>query len=133
MHMMSKKKNSGEMDTVRRSRAPAVVSTANRKFKTHEEAQVFVHDLNLFVIVQVLDGTPAVPSFGKLCEEHGYFYEWVSGQKPRFDQTREDNYLQNGQFRTSCCSRVVIQFWYQFVLNIDVAGHVLIRSSRSAT
>ena len=44
---------------------------------------MFVHDLNLFVTVQVLDETPAVLSLGKLCEDHGYFYEWVSGQKPR--------------------------------------------------
>ena len=46
-------------------------------------AQVFVHDLNLFVTVQFLEETPAVLSLGKLCEDHGYFYQWVSGQKPR--------------------------------------------------
>ena len=26
---------------------------------------------------------PAVPSPGELCEEHGYTYEWASGQKPQ--------------------------------------------------
>ena len=50
---------------------------------THEEATVFVHDLNLFVTVQPLQETLAVLSLGKLCEDHGYSYEWVSGQKPR--------------------------------------------------
>ena len=44
---------------------------------------MFVHDLNLFVTVQLLNETPAVLSLGKLCEDHGYSYEWVSGQKPR--------------------------------------------------
>ena len=49
----------------------------------HEEAQVFVLDLNLFVTVLLLEETPAVLSLGNLCEDHGYSFEWVSGQKPR--------------------------------------------------
>ena len=52
------------------------------KCKWNEEAQVFGHDLGLFVTVQLLEETPAVLSLGKLCSEHGYFYEWVNGQKP---------------------------------------------------
>ena len=44
---------------------------------------MYVHDLDLFVTVQLLEETPAVPQPGKLCEDHGYSYEWVSGQKPR--------------------------------------------------
>ena len=47
------------------------------------EAQENVHDLDPFVTVQILDERPAVLSLVKLCEEHGYTYEWVSGQKPR--------------------------------------------------
>ena len=58
MHMMSKKElSSGEMDTVKRSRTPTVVLTAHGEVQTHEEAQVFVHDLNLFVTMQLLDNT----------------------------------------------------------------------------
>ena len=60
-----------------------VVLTANGEAHTHEEAQVFAHDLNLFVTVRLLEETPAVLSLGKLCEDHGYSYEWVNGQKPR--------------------------------------------------
>ena len=45
------------------------------KFKTNEEAQVFVHDLGLFVTVQLLEETPAVLALGKLCKEHGYSYD----------------------------------------------------------
>ena len=47
----------------------------------------------LFVTVQVLDETPAVLSPGNLCEDHGYSYEWVSGQKPRLTQDGK-TYLQ---------------------------------------
>ena len=60
-----------------------MVLAANSEVQTNEEAQVYVHDLDLFVTVQLLEETPAVPSLGKLCDDHGYSYEWVSGQKPR--------------------------------------------------
>ena len=73
MHMMSKKElSSEEMGTVKRSRTPTVVLTANGEVHTHEEAQVFVHETNLFVTVQSLEETPAVLSLGTLCEDHGY-------------------------------------------------------------
>ena len=56
------------------SRTSTVVLTANGEVQTHEDAQVFVHDVNLFVTVQLLNETPAVLSLGKL-EDHGYSYE----------------------------------------------------------
>ena len=31
---------------------------------------------------KVLENTLAVLSLGKLCDEHGYSYEWINGQKP---------------------------------------------------
>ena len=71
MHMMSiKELSSDELDTVRRSRNPTVVLTANWEVHTNEEAQVYVHDLNLFVTVQLLEEKPAVLSLGKLCADH---------------------------------------------------------------
>ena len=70
------------METLQRSRNPTTVVTANGEVQTNEDAQVYVRDLDLFVTVQVLEDTPAVPSLGKLCEEHGYTNEWASGQKP---------------------------------------------------
>ena len=84
MHMLSKKDlSSDELETLRRSRNPTVVVTADGKVQTNEEAHVYVHNLGLLVIVQLLEDTPAVLSLGKLCEEHRYSYEWQSGQKPR--------------------------------------------------
>ena len=33
--------------------------------------------------VQILDNTPAVLPLGKLCEEHGYSHEWITGRQPQ--------------------------------------------------
>ena len=83
MHMLSKRdESSGELDSLRKSRIPTTVITANGEVQTSVEAQVYVHDLALFVTVQILDDTRAVLSLGKLCEEHGFSHEWASGQKP---------------------------------------------------
>ena len=71
------------MDTLRRSRTPTTVVTANDEVQTNEEAQVYVHSLDPFVTVQLLDETPAVLSLGKLCSEHGCSYEWENGETPR--------------------------------------------------
>ena len=50
--------------------------------QTHEEATVYVKELEKFLTMKVLENTPAVLSLGKLCEEDGYSYEWINGQKP---------------------------------------------------
>ena len=78
-----KESSSEELWTVKRSWVPTVVLTANGDVHTHEEAQVFVHDLNQFVTVQLLEETQAVLSLDKLCKDHGYSYERVSGQEAR--------------------------------------------------
>ena len=91
---MSKKESSSEeLWTVKWSRTPKVVLTANGEVHTHEEAQVFVHDLNQVVTGQLLEETPVVLSPGKLCKDHGYSYEWTSGQKPRLTLKWEGYYL----------------------------------------
>ena len=36
----------------------------------------------IFLTMKVLENTPAVLSLGKLCDENGYSYEWIHGQKP---------------------------------------------------
>ena len=52
MHMMRKTGlSSEEMGTVKRSRTPTVVLTANGEVHTHEGAHVFVHDLNHVVAI----------------------------------------------------------------------------------
>ena len=39
-------------------------------------------NFDMFWTLKVLEGTPAVLSLGKLCDEHEYSYEWINGQKP---------------------------------------------------
>ena len=83
MHMISKKDLSdAEMDTLTKSCSPMIVITANGEVQTHEEATVCVKELDIFLTMKVLENTPAVLSLGKLCDENGYSYEWINGQKP---------------------------------------------------
>ena len=94
MHMISKKDlNSVEMNTLTKSCSPTTVITPNWEVQTHEEATVYVKELDIFSTMKVLENTPAVLSIGKLCDEHGYSYEWISGQKPHL--------IKNG-FRIQC-------------------------------
>ena len=83
MHMISKKDLSyAEMDTLTKSCSPTIVITANGEVQTHEEAIVYVKELDIFLTMKVLENTPAVLSLGKLCVENGYSYEWINGKKP---------------------------------------------------
>ena len=49
---------------------------------------MFVHDMNQFVTVQLLEETLAVLSQGKLCIDPEYSNEWVSGQEPRLTKKK---------------------------------------------
>ena len=83
MHMISKKDlTNAEMDTLTKSFSPTIVITASGEVQTHEEATVYVKELDIFLTMKVLENTPAVLSLGKLCDENGYSYEWINGQKP---------------------------------------------------
>ena len=83
MHMISKMDlSNAEMDTLTKSCTPTIVITANGEVQTHEEATVYVKELNIFLTMKVFENTPAVLSLGKLCDENGYSYEWINGQKP---------------------------------------------------
>ena len=101
MHMTSRKDlNSAEMETVTTSRCPTTVITANGEVQTHEE-------------VKVLEDTLGVLSLGKLCDEHGYSYEWTNFEKPCLIkncvriQCNTENYVPNvvlGKSTTSSSS-----------------------------
>ena len=70
------------MDTLTKSCSATIVITVNGEVQTHEKATVYVKDLETFLTMKVLQNTPAVLSLGKLCDENGYSYEWINGQKP---------------------------------------------------
>ena len=83
MHMISKKDLSNvEMDTLTKSCSPTKDITANGEVQTHEEVIVYVKELDILLTLKVLDNTPAALSLGHLCDENGYSYEWINGQKP---------------------------------------------------
>ena len=83
MHMISKKDlSNAEMDILTKSCSPTILITANGEVQTHEEAIVYVKELAIFLTKKVLENKPAVLSLGKLCDENGYSYEWINGQKP---------------------------------------------------
>ena len=53
MHMISRKDlNSAELETVTTSRCPTTVITANGEVQTHEEATVYVRELDIFLTVK---------------------------------------------------------------------------------
>ena len=70
------------MDTLTKSCSTTIVITANGEVQTHEEAIVYVKELDILLTKRALENTPAVLSLGKLCDENGYSYEWINGQKP---------------------------------------------------
>ena len=83
MHMLSRKDlKTAEVETVRVSQSPTTVVTANGEMQINDEATVYVNELDIFLKAKLHEDTPAVLSLGKLCEDHGYSYEWTSGQKP---------------------------------------------------
>ena len=114
MHMVSKRDlNSAELETMRTSRSPTTVMTANGEVQTREEATVYVKELDPFVTVMLLDETPTVLSLGKLCEDHGYSYHWTSGQKTTSHQKGHENW---SQYIKLCAIRSP-WFMYEFLYN----------------
>ena len=125
MDMMSKKDiSSSDIETLRRSRISTTVVTASGEVQTNEEAQVYVHALDLFVTVQIPDDTPVCSIDWKTLRRPRIFVRVGQRSKTKVDQRGEDISMQNAPLRTSCCSRVIHQFWEQFGVNIDIAGFV---------
>ena len=106
MHMISKKDlNSAEMDALTKSCCPTIVITANGEVQTHEEAIVYLKELDFFLTMKVLENTPAVLSLGKLCDENGYSYEWINGQQPHL--------IKKGVFEYNVTRRTSFRSWFQ--------------------
>ena len=128
MHMLTRKDSrSDKMETLGRSRNATTV-------QTNEEAQVYVHDLDLFVTVQMLGDTLAVLSLGKLFEEHGHTYEWASGQKPHLTKQGKTIRCRTENFVPLVVPGLSSQFWYQFVFYIATARlikHIFKSSNRA--
>ena len=70
-----------------------LVFTANGEVQTNEEATVYVKELGIFLTMKVLEDTPAVLSLGKLCDEHGYTFEWINGENGIRIQCNTENFV----------------------------------------
>ena len=69
MHMVSKRDlHSAELETMRTSRSPATVMTANGEVQTNKEATVYVKQLDCYASSR--NSRSAL--IRKICEEHGY-------------------------------------------------------------
>ena len=92
MHMLSKKDQ--------RSRNSVTVVTVNEVVQMNEDAPIYIyiHDLHLFVVVHLLEDILAVLSLDKLCEEHGYTYEWTSGHKPHLTKNGKNIFNITGNY-----------------------------------
>ena len=116
MHMISKKDLSdAEMDTLTKSCSPTIVITANGDVQTHEEAIVYVKELDIFQTMKVLEKTPSALSLGKLCDTHGYSYEWINGQKPHLIQNSIRIQLQHRELRSDRGSWFINDFFLKLV------------------
>ena len=89
----------------------------------NDKAQVFGHDLDLFVTVQLLDEPPAILLLHKLCSNADVH---MSGKRRNstMGPKWEDNYTKNGQLSTCRCFNIVIIFQQHFVFNIEMKGSV---------
>ena len=127
MHMVSRKDlDSADLETVRISKSPMAVVTANGEVLTKEEATVYVKELDLFVTVMLLDGTPEVLSLGKLYEDHWYNCHWTSGQKPTSHQKWLEDQLQHSELRTFRCLWSIDKFFnfiFTYYSHIFIAGN----------
>ena len=83
-----KDKSDAEMDTLTKSCSPTIAITTNGEVQTHEEATVYVKELEKFLTMKVLENTSVALSLGKFCDEIGYSYEWINGQKPHLIKKR---------------------------------------------
>ena len=121
MHMMISKKDlsDAEMDTLTKSCSPTIVITANGEVQTHEDAIVYVKELDIFLTMKVLENTPAVLSLGKLCDENGYSYEWINGQKPHLINDGIRIIFEHGELRSNRGSWLVRFVLWIFIILTD--------------
>ena len=83
MHMISKKDlSNAEMDTLTKSCCPTIVITANGEVQTHEEAIVYVKELDFFLTMKVLETRQQYYRSESFTIKTWYSYEWINGQKP---------------------------------------------------
>ena len=118
MRMISKKDlNSAGLETLTSSKCATTVITANGEVQTHEEATVYVKELDMFLTMKVLGNTPAVLSLGKLCVKKRILL-WMDQQsKTTSHKKRDSDTMHHGELRFDRGSRLVNEFFLRFSFN----------------
>ena len=90
MHMVSKEDlHEAELETVRVSKSPAVVMTANGEVQAKEEATVYVRQLDVLVTVMLLEKyTDSSLTWQNSGKNLGPVTIWTSGDKPHLIKAR---------------------------------------------
>ena len=105
MHMISKKDLSdAEMDTLTRSCSLTIVITANGEVQTHEEAIVYVKELEKFLTMKVL-----------ALRRKRVFLRMDQWSKTTSHEGRDSDNLQYGKLRSYRGSRLVKFFLCSFI------------------
>ena len=112
VHMMRKKDlRSDDLDTSRRSRNLTVVLTPQWRSE-YKRGSTSIRSRPQSLRDSAITRRNACCSIAWKTLRRPRIFLWVGQRsKTTFDQRREDNYMQNGQLRTSYCSRVIHQFW----------------------
>ena len=101
-----------DTEKVMRESPPGCASKPSRSWRGARRSQA------IFLTMKLLEDTPAVLSLGKLCDEHGYSYEWINGQKTTSHLQRYSNTVQYGELRSDRGSWFTSEFFLKLAFFI---------------
>ena len=90
-HMIGiKQLMTSERKSIRKLSQPFLVQTAHGIVSCHLEAQIYIHDLGIWIWAQLLEDSPAVLSLGLLCQDMGFGYSCEEGATTSYLQKGEE-------------------------------------------
>ena len=111
---------------------PACHSYTQWERCTNEEAEVYVHFLDLFVTVQVLDLNACCSIAWNSAKTTDILVSGSEVKKPRVTKEEKTILCKTDNFAPLVVPGIFYEFWVQFVVNIDIAGFVFNKSSSRA-
>ena len=117
MHMISKKDlNDAEMDTLTKSCSPTIVITANGEVQTHEEATVYVKELDICLTMKVFEDCASSLMARKALRWTRILKRMDQRSRTTSHLKRYSDTVQHGALRSDRGSWFVIEFFLQFSL-----------------
>ena len=115
MHMISNKDLSdAEMDILTTSRSPTTVITANGEVQTHEEATVYVKELDICLTESPWEHASSITVRKAFRWKRLFFVRVDQRSKTTSHSKRYSDAVQHGKLRSDRGSRLVIEFFIQF-------------------